>query len=253
MSQPTAAIIIIGNEILSGRTQDTNTQWIALKLAERGVRLAESRIIPDEKLIIVNTVNELRKKFDYVFTTGGIGPTHDDITTECIAAAFGVGLELNEDAMRVMSGHHGPGQMDGARRKMAMIPHGAALIPNPVSAAPGFVIENVYVMAGIPRIMQAMMDYILSSIEGGNSILSSTVTCRLFESTLAPDFEILQNKYPAIQMGSYPHFHGGTVGLVLVLRSTDSVELNRATEELVGLIRKYGDEPRAVAIDTTEG
>lgn len=242
------AIVIIGNEILSGRTQDTNTSWMAEKLTTRGIVLGEVRVIPDDRDVIIGTVNEVRKKFDYVFTTGGIGPTHDDVTAEAIAAAFGRKLAVNEEARRVLEAHYSPEKMTPPQMKMAMIPEGAGLIPNPVSAAPGFIMENVYVMAGVPRIMQAMMDYLLSYIPGGKPVLSSTVSCTLRESVVADDLTALQQKYDGIQIGSYPHYRGGAMGLSLVIRGTDRQILDRATEELVGIIRKHGDELRALSL-----
>jgi molybdenum cofactor synthesis domain-containing protein len=243
-----AALVIIGNEILAGRTQDSNTLWIAERLTGHGIVLGEVRIIPDEEEVIVSSVNALRSSFDYVFTTGGIGPTHDDITAACIAKAFGVPLEQNPDAFRMLEEHYGLAELTPPRAKMSLIPQGARLIPNPVTGAPGFVIENVHVMAGVPRIMQAMLDYVLETIKAGTPILSNTVTCTLQESVLALDLEELQVRYPAVQMGSYPHYRGGSLGLSLVLRSTRADDLAKATAELIALIRKYGDEPRALSL-----
>ena len=221
----TAALVIIGNEILSGRTQDSNTPWIAERLTERGILLGEVRVIPDEEEVIVFTVNELREKFDYVFTTGGIGPTHDDVTAECVAKAFGVRLVQNEEAFRMLEDHYGLEELTPARAKMCLIPEGAKLIPNPVTAAPGFIMENVYVMAGVPRIMQAMLDHVLGLIIVGKPILSTTIACTLSESAIALDLAALQENYPDVQMGSYPHYRGGTLGLSLVLRATNQNSL----------------------------
>lgn len=243
-----AALVIVGNEILSGRTQDTNTPWIAERLTERGIILGEVRVIPDEESVIVFTINELREKFDYVFSTGGIGPTHDDITAECVAKAFGVKLTQNEDAFRMLEEHYGLEEITPARAKMCLIPEGATLIPNPVTAAPGFIMGNVHVMAGVPRIMQAMLDHVMNVIVAGKPILSNTVACMLAESVVAEDLGRLQDRYPDVQIGSYPHYRGGTLGLSIVLRATNMASLEQATHELLALIRKHGDEPRALSV-----
>ena len=245
-----AALIIIGNEILAGRTQDSNTPWIAERFTERGILLSEVRIIPDKEDVIIRTVNDLRGRYDYVFSTGGIGPTHDDITAESVAKAFGVELERNEEAFRLLEEHYGIEELTPPRAKMSLIPKGATLVPNPVTAAPGFIMENVHVMAGVPRIMQAMLDHILGVIEAGKPILSNTVACSLQESVLAEDLRGLQDRYGDIQIGSYPHYRGGALGLSLVMRGTNSRSLEQATDELITLIRKHGDEPRALSIRT---
>lgn len=246
----TAALVIIGNEILSGRTQDSNTPWIAERLTERGILLSEVRVIPDEEGTIIFTINELREKYDYVFSTGGIGPTHDDITAECVAKAFGVALVQNDDAYRMLEEHYGLEELTPPRLKMALVPAGATLIPNPVTAAPGFVMENVYVMAGVPRIMQAMLDHVMGVIVAGKPILSSTVACTLLESAVAEDLARLQSKYENVQIGSYPHYRGGNLGLSIVMRATDQKRLEEAVAELVEIIRHHGDEPRALSIRT---
>lgn len=247
-----AALVIIGNEILSGRTQDTNTPWIAERLTSHGITLGEVRVIPDIKQEIIDTVNGLREKYDYVFTTGGIGPTHDDITAESVAEAFGAELERNQQAFDMLEEHYGLEELTPPRAKMSLIPNGAKLIPNPVTAAPGFVIENVYVMAGVPRIMQAMLDHVLEMIEAGVPILSNTIACSLPESTVAPDLSELQEKYPDMQIGSYPHYRGGVLGLSLVLRGTCAEDMRSATDEVIAIIEKYGDEPRALSIRSGE-
>lgn len=243
-----AALAIIGNEILSGRTQDTNTPWVAERLTERGIVLAEVRVIPDAEAVIIRTVKELSNLYDYVFTTGGIGPTHDDITAECVAKAFGVELIRDEQAFRMLEEHYGLEQLTPPRAKMSLVPKGSKLIPNPVSAAPGFNIENVYVMAGVPRIMQAMLDHVMGTIQAGKPILSNTVACGLAESVLADDLSALAERYRDIQIGSYPHYRGGVLGLSLVLRGMYPESLDQATQELIDLIRKHGDEPHALSI-----
>lgn len=244
----TAALVIIGNEILTGRTQDSNTSWIAEKLLARGITIREVRIIPDDAEAIVRAVNELRVKHNYVFTTGGIGPTHDDITAECVAKAFNLGMDQNEEAFRMLEDYYGLENLTPPRAKMARVPTGARLIPNPVSAAPGFIVDNVYVMAGVPRIMHAMLDHIIDMLKVGRPVLSNTVACATPESLLAEDLSELQDRYPEIEIGSYPHFRGGVLGLSLVLRSTEEPRLAQATEELIAIIRKHGDEPRALSV-----
>jgi molybdenum cofactor synthesis domain-containing protein len=244
----TAAIVIIGNEILSGRTTDTNTGWIAERLNEHGIRLCEVRVIPDDKEKIIQTVNDVRKEFDYVFTTGGIGPTHDDITADSVAAAFGLTLEKNPDAYKLLEAHYGAGDVTAARARMALIPKGAKLIHNPVSAAPGFILENVHVMAGVPRIMQAMFSQLLDTLEGGAPLLSNTITCEMPESELAEDMAALQEKFPDVLIGSYPHFQTGSFGLSVVLRCAEHDLLKLATEDLVTMIRSRGKIPKALSV-----
>ncbi len=250
----TAAILIIGNEILSGRTQDLNTAWIAEKLSEQGIALNEVRIIPDIEDDIVRTVNELRPKFDYVFTTGGIGPTHDDITAESIAKAFGTELELNPEAYKALVTHYGSeGDVTPPRKKMALIPKGARLISNPVSGAPGFQVQNVFVMAGVPRIMRAMLDEVLARLKKGPPILSNTVACALTESLVAEDLAAIQAKYPSVTVGSYPHFRGGLLGLSLVVRSTDDKNAHLATHEIIEMVTRLGGEPPSAISIQTQG
>ncbi len=248
----TAALIVIGNEILSGRTHDTNTPWIAERLLGKGIFIEEVRIIPDREEAIVEAVRTLREKVDYVLTTGGIGPTHDDITTSCVAKAFGARLERNEDAFRMLEEYYGLEHITPPRAKMAQIPAGARLIPNPVSAAPGFIMDNVYVMAGVPRIMQAMMDFVIEQLEPGTPVVSNTITCTLPESALAQELSDLQDRYADIEIGSYPHYRGGILGLSVVLRSVDLKQVECASEELVKIIRGKGDEPRAISLRASD-
>ena len=247
------AFVIIGNEILSGRTQDANTPWLAEKLVSMGVVLHQVRIVPDIENEIVTAVNELSGKVDYVFTTGGIGPTHDDITAGAIARAFGVSLELNKDAYDILVRHYGDEKnVTAPRRKMAMIPAGANLINNPVSGAPGFQIGNVFVLAGVPRIMQAMFDDVKTRLKRGKPVLSNTIACSLAESAIAELLEKIQKNYPAVSIGSYPHFRGGILGLSLVLRSTDDEKLGSATRDVIALIAAQGGEPNALSIQSSE-
>lgn len=245
-----AALVVIGNEILSGRTQDANTPWIAEKLGPIGVRLAEVRVVPDEEDMIIEAVNALRARYDYVLTTGGIGPTHDDITTASIARAFNVPVVMNEDARAMLAAYYTPDELSGARLKMAMVPEGAALIENPVTAAPGYVMENVFVMAGVPRIMRGMMDHVMSMMEKGTPYISNTISCMLLEGQIAEDLARLQSKYPAVNMGSYPHYRSGVLGLSFVVRGVDRQMVQQATDDVVAMIRHHGDEPRAISIQS---
>ncbi|MGB4106412.1 MAG: molybdopterin-binding protein [Alphaproteobacteria bacterium] len=241
----TAALIVIGNEILSGRTLDANTQFIARKLLGRGIVLAEVRVVPDIEATIIKAVNELRKEVDYVFTTGGIGPTHDDITALSVARAFGVALVSDPHARQVMEEHYKKTSTDmtASRLKMALIPEGAKLIPNPVSGAPGFIIGNVHVMAGVPKIMQAMLENTLPLLKEGLPILWETVECSMRESEIAEKLSALQDKYPDVDIGSYPQYQPGPKSLSLVLKSTQRDRLKNATGELMKIIRDAGDEP----------
>lgn len=248
----TIALIIVGNEILSGRTQDTNTAWIAEQLNKIGVLLQQVRVVADVEEDIIESVLSLKKKYDYVLTTGGIGPTHDDITAESIAKAFKVPLVLNQEAHDILIRHYGGEEfVTPPRRKMAMIPEGADLINNPVSGAPGFQMQNVFVMAGVPRIMQAMFDDLKSRLKPGRPVLSNTVACSLAESTVAEPLAAIQSKYPSVNIGSYPHFRGGLLGLSLVLRSVENDELDRATGEVIGMIAELGGEPKALSVQSS--
>jgi molybdenum cofactor synthesis domain-containing protein len=235
-----ACVLIIGNEILSGRTQDANLAFLASGLNDVGIRLREARVIPDDHDVIVTTVDQVRRAFDYVFTTGGIGPTHDDITAQCVADAFGVALILHPEAKRLLETHYPPGQLNEARLRMAMVPEGAALLPNPISRAPGFQIGNVFVLPGVPSIMQGIFEQLKYRLVGGEKLLSRSVSCHLSEGTLAQDLTLLQQHYPDIEIGSYPYFRRGDFGVTLVLRGTEPQRLAAATEELKLLIRRLG-------------
>ncbi len=240
----TACLLIIGNEILSGRTQDANLAYIAKELGEIGVRLREVRVIPDVPETIIATVNAVRTTFDYVFTTGGIGPTHDDITSECIARAFGVPWVLDAEAKRrLAAGYANPADLNEARLRMAHIPQRAVLIDNPVSRAPGFQIGNVFVMAGVPSVMQAMFDGIKGRLSGGAPMLSRTVTSGLPEGVLADGLGKLQARYPDFDIGSYPYYRRGGFGTSLVVRGTDADRLAMAIEALFAMVRSLGGEP----------
>ena len=240
----TACVLIVGNEILSGRTQDANLAFLAQGLNEAGIRVREARVIPDDHDVIVSTVNEVRRAFDYVFTTGGIGPTHDDITAQCVADAFAVGLIVHPEARRLLETHYPPGHLNEARLRMAMVPQGAVLLPNPISRAPGFQIGNVFVLPGVPSIMQGIFEQLKYRLVGGEKMLSRSISCHLAEGTLAQDLGSLQQRYPDIEIGSYPYFRRGDFGVTLVLRGTDRERLAAATEELKALVRTLGGDPQ---------
>lgn len=240
MQNPYAAILIIGNEILSGRTLDTNTQTIAKTLEKIGVVIKEARTVPDEKQVIIASVLALSQKYDYVFTTGGIGPTYDDITSLAISEAFNVPYVRSEVIYKLLEqfyqsrGEH----MNKAREKMAFIPEGTTLIRNDVTKVPGFAIKNVYCLAGVPDIMESMLNTIIPSLKHGKVVRSLYHTVMIGESKIAAHFEALQNKYPGVDMGSYPFTREGIHGTSLVLRSTDYINLEAAFYDLKSLIKE---------------
>lgn len=239
----TAAMLVIGNEILSGRTRDANMHYLAGKLTEMGIRLREARVVPDIEETIIAAVNELRARYDYVFTSGGIGPTHDDITADCIAKAFGVSIDVQAEARRRLEAHYEAGMLNAARLRMARIPDTATLIDNPVSAAPGFRIGNVMVMAGVPMIFQAMVASVAPTLIGGDKLLSRTVLAFVPEGAVAEDLGSLQQQYPDVDMGSYPAFRAGRASTAIVLRSTDKSRLDQAAEAMYAIFRRMGGEP----------
>jgi molybdenum cofactor synthesis domain-containing protein len=239
----TACLLIIGNEILSGRTKDANLQFLALELNQIGVRLTEVRVIPDIEQTIVDTVNEVRRKFDYVFTTGGIGPTHDDITADCIAKAFGVGISEHPEAVARMTRHYGDVALfTPARRRMARVPHGGTLVDNPVSVAPGFQMENVFTFAGIPSVMQGMFHAIKHRLSGGSPVVSRTVRTNLPEGIIAEPLGALQKRFEDLDIGSYPAFRNGKPSVSLVLRGTDDARLAAASAELIVTLKKMNGD-----------
>jgi molybdenum cofactor synthesis domain-containing protein len=236
-----AAVLVVGNEILSGRTQDVNIRFIGERLSLRGIKLAEVRIVRDEEDAIISAVQALSAAYDYVFSTGGIGPTHDDITSACMAKAFGTACEANPEAVSALAAYYaGKGlPLDEGRLRMARIPAGATLIDNPVSGAPGFKIKNVYVMAGVPKIMQAMFLNAEPTLKHGPPMLSDTVTCSLRESEVAFEMEEIQKQHPDVEIGSYPSLASdGTPSLSLVLRAADEKKLKAATEKIAAMARR---------------
>jgi len=240
----TACVILIGNEVLSGRTRAANLQYLAQRLAARGIRVAEARVVPDVADVIVAALDECRAKHTYVFTTGGIGPTHDDITAACVARAFGVALERNAEARRLLRRNYkSDAELTEARLKMTEIPVGATLVENPVSNAPGFRMENVFVFAGIPRIMQAMFDGIADTLEGGAPLLSVAVTAPVPEGILGGPLAELQKRFFDVEIGSYPFARDGVHGASLIARGTDAARLEETAQALRQMVRALGAEP----------
>src|ERR1700748_424685 len=239
----TASILVIGNEILRGRTRDANIQYLATELGKLGIRVMECRVIPDIEETVVATVNELRRKFDYVFTTGGIGPTHDDITADCIAKAFGVGISEHPEAVARMTKHYGdPALFTPARRRMARVPDGGILVDNPVSVAPGFQMENVFTFAGIPAVMQGMFHAMKHRLVGAAPVVSRTVRTNLPEGIIAEPLGALQKRFEDVDIGSYPAFRNGKPSVSLVLRGTVDARLATAAAELIKTIKGINGE-----------
>ena len=233
-----AALIIIGNEILSGRTKDKNLAYLAEWLNEIGIQLYEVRVIRDDEKEIIDCVNLLRKKYDYVFTTGGIGPTHDDITTESIAKAFNVELETNPEALKILQSYYKEGELNEARLKMTLLPKGAELVENPVTKAPGFKMENVFVMAGIPSIMQGMLEGAKAFLKIGNKMTSKSIDVFMPESYVAEELSKMQDNYPEVEIGSYPFNKEGQFGTSLVMRSANLDILERCSSDVAEMVKK---------------
>lgn len=240
----TACVLVIGNEILSGRTQDVNLQHIAVELGKRGVRVREARVIPDVEDVIVAALNEARGSFDYVFTTGGIGPTHDDITADCVAKAFGVPLVTNETIAARIRQRPAPPEIMASRMRMARVPQGAELIDNLTGGPQGFSKDNVYVMAGIPAVMQAMLATV--ELAGGAVVQSRSVTAYLGESQVADGLTAIQGRYPEVDIGSYPFSRADRYGTTLVIRGTDPAALAAVLDEVKQLIVAAGGKPEDV-------
>ena len=248
MTEPrrvTAALIIIGNEILSGRTHDANLPHLAKRLNAHGIQLREARVVSDVTEAIVEAVNACRAAYDYVFTTGGIGPTHDDITAAAVAAAFGRRLIRHPEAEPRLRAYYARTntEVTEARLRMAETPEGATLIDNSISVAPGFRVDNVFVMAGIPRVMQAMLEALLPELDSGTPMLSRTVSCHVPEGTIAAGLGALQDDFPDLDIGSYPFFAEGKPGTNLVMRGADPARLDAAVPRLKALIEALGGTP----------
>ena len=233
-----AAILIIGNEILSGRTQDTNTTTIALWLNSIGVKVQEVRVIPDIEYTIIHTVNHLKKVNDYVFTTGGIGPTHDDITAESISKAFNLNYKIHKEAFKILEAYYKPGEFNEGRQKMVWMPENANLILNPTSGAPGFNVENVFCLPGVPSILKSMLGGLKNNIIGGDPILSHTISLRTVESEIAQSLTDVQNNNKDIEIGSYPFFQAGKLGVSIVIRSEKKSKIDECSEQILDFIKK---------------
>ena len=233
-----AAILIIGNEILSGRTQDTNTSTLATWLNSIGVKVKEVRVIPDIEKTIVDTLNVLRKENDYVFTTGGIGPTHDDITAESVSKAFGLKYEIHKEGYKILESYYKPGEFNEGRQKMIRMPENAELILNPTSGAPGFSVENVFCLPGVPSIMKSMLGGITNKIVGGEPILSKTISLKTVESEIANSLTKVQDKYKDVEIGSYPFFHAGKLGVSIVLRSENQSKIDECNLQILKFVNE---------------
>jgi molybdopterin-biosynthesis enzyme MoeA-like protein len=240
----TACVLIIGNEVLSGRTQDVNLKFLASRLGDLGIAVREARVIPDVAGVIVPTVNEVRPRFDHIFTTGGIGPTHDDITSECVAAAFGLPWEPHPIAWEKMAAAYKAGEFNAARQRMATMPRGATLIETSVSLAPGFSIGNVHVLAGVPRIMQAQFESLAPRLSRGRAIVSRVVHGRgVLEGAIAEGLATIQARYASLEIGSYPYYRPGGGGVAIVAKGTDPVDAERAIDEVAALMTALGATP----------
>ena len=233
-----AAILIIGNEILSGRTQDTNTSTLATWLNSLGVKVNEVRVIPDIEKTIVDTLNVLRKENNYVFTTGGIGPTHDDITAQSVSKAFGLKYEIHKEAFEILEAYYKPGEFNEGRQKMVWMPQNAKLILNPTSGAPGFSVENVFCLPGVPSILKSMLGGLKNRIVGGEPILSQTLSLKTVESEIASSLKKVQNQNHEVEIGSYPFFHAGKLGVSIVIRSENQSKIDECSSQILKFVRE---------------
>ena len=233
-----AAILIIGNEILSGRTQDTNTSTLANWLNSIGVKVNEVRVVPDIEKKIVDTLNELKKENNYVFTTGGIGPTHDDITAESVSKAFGLKFKIHEEAYKILEAYYKPGEFNEGRQKMVWMPENAELILNPTSGAPGFSVENVFCLPGVPSILKSMLGGLKNRIVGGETILSHTINLRTVESEIANSLSKVQDQNKEVEIGSYPFFRAGKLGVSIVLRSEKQSKIDTCNKKILEFVKQ---------------
>ena len=231
-----AAILIIGNEILSGRTQDTNTSTLAIWLNSIGVKVEEVRVIPDIEQTIIDTLNFFRSTYNYVFTTGGIGPTHDDITAQSVSKTFGIKYEIHKEAFKILESYYKPGEFNEGRQKMSWMPENANLIYNPTSGAPGFSVENVFCLPGVPSILKSMLGGLTNSIVGGKPIKSHTISLRTVESEIANSLTKVQNDNKDVEIGSYPFFHAGKLGVSIVIRSEDQTKIDGCNSQILNFI-----------------
>jgi molybdenum cofactor synthesis domain-containing protein len=240
---PTAAMLAIGDELLSGRTKDRNIGHLAEMLTVAGIDLKEVRIVGDEPHVIADTLNTLRRSYDFVVTSGGIGPTHDDVTADAIGAAFGLAVSEHPEAMRRMAENYAARglEFNEARRRMARTPEGASLVDNPISTAPGFRVDNVFVLAGVPSIFQAMLDNVLKELPTGTPVRSASVECPFAEGTIGTPLREIQKRHPAVAIGSYPRSDNGRYWAELVVRSRDEAALAAAKAEIEAMLRDLGD------------
>jgi len=237
-----AAILIIGNEILSGRTQDTNTSTLATWLNSIGVIVSEVRVIPDLEKTIVDTLNVLRKENNYVFTTGGIGPTHDDITAQSVSKAFGLKYEIHKEAFKILEDYYNPGEFNEGRQKMAKMPKNSELVLNPTSGAPGFSVENVFCLPGVPSILKSMLGSLKNKIVGGEPILSRTISLKTVESEIASSLTKVQDQNNDVEIGSYPFFHAGKLGVSIVLRSESQSRIDNCISQVLDFVKEKNIE-----------
>ena len=237
-----AAILIIGNEILSGRTQDTNTSTLATWLNSIGVIVSEVRVIPDIEKNIVDTLNVLRKENNYVFTTGGIGPTHDDITAQSVSKAFGLKYEIHKEAFKILEAYYKPGEFNEGRKKMVKMPENAELILNPTSGAPGFSVENVFCLPGVPSILKSMLGSLKNKIVGGEPVLSHTISLKTVESEIANSLTKVQDQNGEVEIGSYPFFHAGKLGVSIVLRSENQSKIDNCISQVLDFVKEKNIE-----------
>ena len=237
-----AAILIIGNEILSGRTQDTNTSTLATWLNSIGVIVREVRVIPDLEKTIVDTLNVLRKENNYVFTTGGIGPTHDDITAQSVSKAFGLKYEIHKEAFKILEAYYKPGEFNEGRKKMVKMPENAELILNPTSGAPGFSVENVFCLPGVPSILKSMLGSLKNKIVGGEPVLSHTISLKTVESEIANSLTKVQDQNGEVEIGSYPFFHAGKLGVSIVLRSENQSKIDNCISQVLEFVKEKNIE-----------
>ena len=237
-----AAILIVGNEILSGRTQDTNTSTLATWLNSIGVKVGEVRVIPDIEKTIIDTLNTLRSIYDYVFTTGGIGPTHDDITAESVSKAFGLKYEIHKGAYKILEAYYKPGEFNEGRQKMVWMPENANLILNPTSGAPGFNVENVFCLPGVPSILKSMLGGLTNRIVGGKPILSLTISLRTVESEIANALTKVQDNNKDVEIGSYPFFQAGKLGVSIVIRSEDQLKIDNCNSQILEFVNEKNIE-----------
>ena len=233
-----AAILIIGNEILSGRTQDTNTSTLATWLNSIGVKVGEVRVIPDIEKIIIQALNLLKSNYNYVFTTGGIGPTHDDITAESVSKVFGLKYQIHKEAFNILEAYYKPGEFNDGRQKMVWMPENANLILNPTSGAPGFNVENVFCLPGVPSILKSMLGGLTNKIVGGKPILSLTISLRTVESEIANSLTKVQDDNQDVEIGSYPFFQAGKLGVSIVIRSEDQTKIDNCNSQVLEFVNK---------------